>query len=865
MLRLLAFVAIFLITSAIEAIDDRCELNCEGDHGNGQSCLNEDDVDEVALIQGLVKRDLVLETAKTSPDKPTKTSALSQESQATPMVEAVSKPLVQGTKVKSNAKGDLAAFLGAMKLNGALIILCIVGFMCLRNRYPTVYFYRNIDPDTGYWTKPDYWRKNPAWKGVYPRGWDSSDPAEQTVGQWASLTKTVNIDQVQNSCGLDQAMLLQFTLYAMQIMVIIAVPALLMCMPIYAYAGGGFAHDDKLSWLGVGNVIYVAPSFQGEETSSTSQDHQNQLSQVQWIWWVVAVMVWFVVVSVQFYTFVWQREFQARRAAWLKETPEPCSTTLLVEGIPQNYCTDADLKKFFQDAYGQSAVKDAFVVKNLYGHNEAAAAIPGLIQKYAYADQALAELEFAIRKKTSANELADVSVYEKAIYEKSKEMKDTLTSIRNHQASAVSDANYKGAESSGTENAKKQKEQGEALYTTNGFVTFTERKYCEMAASVQLSVDADEWVVSVAPEDVLYEDLMITPARQKIEAFIGYALLATLFFVYMPCVLVCSKVARWFADLPALHSLIVKSGFKSTLDGVLASFGITVMTCMLPTFLMWIFDGFFVLKSSGLRQLVLQEWYFWYLVIFVLLISAVGTHLTGTLNTLAHSPFDSVSLLARQLPITTHFFMNFVMMQPVTHAMNLTRYVNLFKFVALKKIVDEGRARELSEPEDQDYYGIGSRSARFTIILIIGIVFGTICPLINLLVAFNFLICRTVYGYLIPYAECRKHDSGGYHWARQLHHVQFGVLMYIFMMIGVLYQRAVSPWPSRFCSVSLLWWFISYRKFNRQLCWEKIAFVETLKPTTVSRDAAPKRYFQKELDPDPDVWYPEGRETHKKV
>ena len=41
-------------------------LRGEGDHGNGQSCLNEDDVDEVALIQGLVKRDLVLETAKTS-------------------------------------------------------------------------------------------------------------------------------------------------------------------------------------------------------------------------------------------------------------------------------------------------------------------------------------------------------------------------------------------------------------------------------------------------------------------------------------------------------------------------------------------------------------------------------------------------------------------------------------------------------------------------------------------------------------------------------------------------------------------------------------------------------------------------------
>merc|ERR1719498_841105 len=100
------------------------------------------------------------------------------------------------------------------------------------------------------------------------------------------------------------------------------------------------------------------------------------MPQVQWIWWVVAVMVWFVVIFVQSCTFRWQRVFQARREAWLKEMPEPRSTTLLVEGIPSDYCTDADLKRFFQDAYGKSAVKDAFVVKNLYGNNEAAAAIP---------------------------------------------------------------------------------------------------------------------------------------------------------------------------------------------------------------------------------------------------------------------------------------------------------------------------------------------------------------------------------------------------------------------------------------------------------------------------------------------------------
>merc|ERR1719174_2387875 len=118
---------------------------------------------------------------------------------------------------------------------------------------------------------------------------------------------------------------------------------------------------------------------------------------------------------------------------------------------------------------------------------------------------------------------------------------------------------------------------------------------------------------------------------------------------------------------------------------------------------------------------------------------------------LVESPVDAFGVLAESMPQATHFYMNFLVLQWVTHAMNLVRYTQLGKFLMWRKILGEDEGKKKAEPEDQDYYGIGSRSARFTINLCIGIVFGTLSPPINLLTWVNFYVCRMVYGYLIPF------------------------------------------------------------------------------------------------------------------
>lgn len=171
---------------------------------------------------------------------------------------------------------------------------------------------------------------------------------------------------------------------------------------------------------------------------------------------------------------------------------------------------------------------------------------------------------------------------------------------------------------------------------------------------------------------------------------------------------------------------------------------------------------------------------------------------------------------------------------------------------------DEESARAMSEPEDQDYYGLGSRSARWSIHLAIGIVYGTLCPPMYPLVFLNFAVCRLFYGYLIPFAETRKPDLGGVFWVTQLTHVFHGLVLYTLLMTGVLARRAETYGPCFVAAPSVVFVLLAMRRFQTHFAWERLPFHELMSDAGKALGKlATKRetkglYLQEELlDPTP--------------
>merc|ERR1719217_651000 len=146
--------------------------------------------------------------------------------------------------------------------------------------------------------------------------------------------------------------------------------------------------------------------------------------------------------------------------------------------------------------------------------------------------------------------------------------------------------------------------------------------------------------------------------------------------------------------------------------------------------------------------------------------------------------------------------------------MDLMRLSNLFRFWSWSIVVNEQRARELSEPEHQDYYGIGGRSARMTLVMVIALVYSTVSPLICLVALIFFYLCRVVYGYLLVFVETRKADHGGVFWVQQLRHLQHGMIVYAFLMLGILSHRGSNMGPCILLSPSLVYLWVSQNRFH---------------------------------------------------
>eukprot|EP00448_Togula_jolla_P009074 CAMPEP_0170604872 /NCGR_PEP_ID=MMETSP0224-20130122/19668_1 /TAXON_ID=285029 /ORGANISM="Togula jolla, Strain CCCM 725" /LENGTH=814 /DNA_ID=CAMNT_0010929831 /DNA_START=103 /DNA_END=2547 /DNA_ORIENTATION=- len=755
---------------------------------------SQDLVEEIASVEGLVNQ----------------ASRADQPSSGSVVVNSMKKRTAADlTGVTENAVGDLVIFLTGLFVSSLLLTVFVGLFSVLRRRWPMVY-------------------GNNVLRGTAPL----PGPGDTFLG-WIRVSWNLHINDIIQSQGLDAAMLLEFCNLMMKILGYMAVPLVFMLGPLHWRHGGNRSGLDNLSKWGMANVVDGSP-----------------------LYYLHAVVVWLTVAVVQLLLYRAQVRFLRRRKLWLMSLPAPRATTILVENIPPVHGSDTKLKDYFERIFGKGSVSSSFVVK----HTE------NLCDLIAIRDSHQAKKDLA------AYQLSSTGVRPMCLGVKGRQdvlkwyderlvlLEDQITSekkrinkeAKEEEEALVAQRGEVDSDSDGF--SVPELDFQTRLHTSNGFVTFKNRKDSEMALCSLISANKEEFVVSMPPDpaDVIYADLKANPLKQNFKLLLGYLCIVGLFLSFMPFVVGISTTAKLEnleAKIPVIRMLMKEyPAIHALWDALMASAALGFFMSFLPTFLVMIFYSFFVLKAEAWLQHRLQKWYFCFLMIFVLLVTAVGSSLTMTASQIAQHPLMAPSLLADTMPLASHFYLNYIPMQWVAHGMDLVRYVILMKFMAFRTIMEEEVARAKSEPEDQDFYGMGSRSARFTLEAVVCIVFSTLSPLITVLGFLNFVIRRIVFGYLIAFAESRKPDLGGAFWVSKLHHVQVGMYFYIMLMTGVLLKRAAQPWPGCMAAASLAILTIGHSKF-RSLKWEDLPLEATADPQARSpkeNDAIPP-YRQPEL------------------
>jgi hypothetical protein len=352
-----------------------------------------------------------------------------------------------------------------------------------------------------------------------------------------------------------------------------------------------------------------------------------------------------------------------------------------------------------------------------------------------------------------------------------------------------------------------------------GFITFADRPSAEVALRLTaIPADKEELTIETAPEpdDILWSDFTQDPTAAATRMWTGYACTVGLAMAYMP-------IVTWLSGEASKLNL---GPLNILWQAVAPTAGLDFMVCLLPTFLIMIFVNFFTTYAKTYMQHKLQVWYFWFQVAFVLLIVAVGQNVSGFAKTIVDDPLAIFTLFANSMPNATHYYMNYIVMQILSQTLVFTRYVPLTKYKMWSQILDEKDAKKKAEPENQDYYGMGSRCARFTTFGLIALVYGTMCPPINMLCLLLFTYQRKMYSYLLVFAETKKADLGGVFWIDIMHQMYWGLLIYTFLMVGIYYERAPSIMATIISAPSIVFVLWAKKRFDNAFAWETLPFKE---------------------------------------
>lgn len=669
-------------------------------------------------------------------------------------MEEVHHSAAELTGLDIDKPGDIETVAFAFCVNTSITLALVVLFVLLRKKFPLMYSSNAIE-------------------GISPSTADFHD----ALG-WFRASYSLPIETIADSIGLDNALLIEFCNVCMRILGIISIPLVMLC-PVHYYYGGGSISHNSIRVFSMANVKNGHP----------------------WLYYVHAVVVNFVTFVVVRVLHNSMRTFMQLRVSWLKRLPSPRCTTVLVEGIPDAWRSDAKLKEFFAKVFKAEAIVEARMVKNaphLYSlFNEQATYKEKLEEAESrwYAEKQLPNRRPTTRDGMWCGSLKDaIDHYEGKL----EEIKPLVAEerARTHEAA--------------------QRVGG--VNTQCAFVTFKHRRKAEMAKELSIGFHKQDWVISTPPpaSDIRWADLKSSSHTRDLSTAVGFTLVAALYIGFIPLCILGTQLAK------TVHMGPLQPVWASFAPGM----SLIVILSFLPTVMLLIFRLFFYLKADAYAQQKLQNWYFYFMVFFVILVTAICESLIATVASVVRRPGRMFSYLSMYLPGATKFYIDFMMMQWVTHALNFTRYINVIKFLFLRWFYTVEDAKKMSEPEDQDYYGIGSRSARFTINLAIGIIFSTLSPLIAVLTFINFFFCRIFYGYMIVYAEVKKPDLGGLFFVSQLRHVLVGTWIYNATMIGVFCFRASSKAPMLLAVPSLVYTLYTLQQFHLGYQWETLPFEE---------------------------------------
>ncbi|KAI8066136.1 hypothetical protein BDF21DRAFT_346071 [Thamnidium elegans] len=401
--------------------------------------------------------------------------------------------------------------------------------------------------------------------------------------------------------------------------------------------------------------------------------------------------------------------------------------------------------------------------------------------------------------------------------------------------------------------------------TGAAFVTFNSAYSAQICAQIVTSWKPGVFDTRMAPEprDILWRSLLRRGRKDRITGrfrqWIVFAAVwsLTIFWLFPISFILGLTSMQSLSQHFTFLQYFLNTSFliRSFIQNILPTLLVTLFMSFLPWILLEISKQQDFVSYSELEDSVLGRYYH-FAIFNVLIVFLLGTTFLTTMLDVLYEPTMLIQLLANALPQGANFFLNYILFNSSTHAMELIQLGSqLFGhiFLTLPCISKTPRIRmRHTTPWSFPYYYY---YPNHILVLVITLTYSVIQPLILIFSLFYFAFALTVYRHQYMYCYIRRYETGGSrHYRKMTRYTSDGLLIFQFTMVGLLYLKGVIPAATAILPLIIftIWFKVKLNSlFQRRSKHPYIGRFDTINGHLKHQDQLRRKSTWRHLD---DVW-----------
>eukprot|EP00803_Ostreobium_quekettii_P011457 evm.model.scf_1059.5 EVM.evm.TU.scf_1059.5 scf_1059:28549-38537(-) len=335
----------------------------------------------------------------------------------------------------------------------------------------------------------------------------------------------------------------------------------------------------------------------------------------------------------------------------------------------------------------------------------------------------------------------------------------------------------------------KQLEASE-LYVGSAFVTFKSRWSQVVAATSLHHHDESVWQVQPAPgpEEVYWPNIKWRSWEKAIRTnciWMAFGVMCFTFMIPVAAIQALIEIERLEKyDIPGLNELLEIHVFRSLLVAILPGLALKIFLALLPSLLVFMNKVQGMVSLSAIDFGLLRK-YFLFQVLTIFFGSFIFGSFTSQLEEIIEDPGSLIDILGTAAPQTASFFCTYILVEALLETpISLLRLPG-FVIYAIKSYLSSTERAKARLWQDQTMT-YGDVVPDHTMVILLGVVFAAINPIITVTALAYFLVNTIAWRYQVLYVYKEEYQSGGKMWVQVFDQVLLALLLMQAMIIGLL-------------------------------------------------------------------------------